>query len=361
MNAKAKEAREKLEAFKSELDPLIDEHFDQFLSERKDFSPLVIDSIEKIRIQTARGGKRLRASLMYYAYILLRGKETEKVMRASVLIEILQAYILWMDDIMDKADLRRGGPTTHKMYEEDHRKKYSRGDPEHFGISLGMNLGLITPHMVEMEFAKLQFPEKVVLRFIGKVNEHLMYTGFGQLHDVVSEVDDDITEEDADRILRWKSAAYTYELPIHAGAILAGATDDDLDLLSEYAIPAGCGFQVQDDILGMFGDEKKFGKSVGSDITEGKRTILILEAYKNGTPDQKKKLDSILGKPDLTEERLKKVQAIVRDTGAYDYSKKKAEDYVSQSLKALEKMGKWGTEGLAFLEGISQYMIEREL
>src|SRR4030042_6057598 len=104
------------------------------------------------------------------------------------------------------------------------------------------------------------------------------------------------TEKEVLKMYEYKTAKYTIEGPLHLGAILAGADDKLLKTFSAYAIPVGIAFQIQDDILGLFGDEKKLGKPVGSDIRQGKFTILAAKAVEKASGKQKKIIKNILGK-----------------------------------------------------------------
>ncbi len=97
-------------------------------------------------------------------------------------------------------------------------------------------------------------------------------------------------EKDVTDIHHGKTSIYTYENPLHIGAILAGASTNDLELLSKYAIPGGIAFQIQDDILGLFGNTEKTGKPAHSDLRQGKMTLLIIKALEKANPNQKSKL-----------------------------------------------------------------------
>jgi len=161
----------------------------------------------------------------------------------------------------------------------------------------------------------------------------------------------------------YKTGKYTYETPLHTGAILAGASDDDLKALTEYAIPGGIAFQIQDDILGMFGDEYKIGKPADSDLSEGKKTLLIVKAFEKGDSLQKKILNKNLGSPKISSKDLREVRQIIIDTGSLEYSKKIALNLVNKAKERLQKYShsNWIPEGREFLDGIADYMIKRDL
>ena len=158
-----------------------------------------------------------------------------------------------------------------------------------------------------------------------------------------------------------KTATYTYKLPLFAGAILAGASEEDLVALEGFAIPAGVAFQIRDDILGVFGEEEKTGKETITDLIEGKKTLLVTEAYKNASPEQKEKLDMYLGKKDLTEEEAEKVRDIFRDTGALKYSMEECKRQVEIAKTSLKKLVDKEEKAFSFLQDIADYMIMRNM
>ncbi|MBR9707277.1 MAG: polyprenyl synthetase family protein, partial [Candidatus Diapherotrites archaeon] len=128
---------------------------------------------------------------------------------------------------------------------------------------------------------------------------------------------------------------------------------------SDYAIPVGTGFQLQDDMLGLYGDEKKLGKPVGSDVIEGKRNLLILKALELGSETDKAIINKYLGKKDLTEEELEAVRSVVKSTGSFDFVKKEAYALVDKGVAALEGSD-LQPEAKEFLRGIALYMVKRE-
>jgi len=157
-----------------------------------------------------------------------------------------------------------------------------------------------------------------------------------------------------------KTAKYTFEGPLHLGATLAGAGDDFCNQLSEYAIPLGIAFQIRDDILGVFGDEKKTGKSAQSDIVEGKKTFMVNYAYKNATREQKQVLDSSLGNKNISASEIKKFRDVIIDTGALDKMEKYMQQLLLDSKKALSEMSVPENVTKLFL-GLADYLNKREI
>jgi geranylgeranyl diphosphate synthase type I len=157
-----------------------------------------------------------------------------------------------------------------------------------------------------------------------------------------------------------KTARYTFEGPLHLGCLLAQGSDAILKGFTAYALPLGKAFQLRDDILGVYGDEKELGKPVGSDIIEGKQTLLLIKALEQANDKQKHILSSYFGKPDLSPAELEQVRAVIRETGSLRYSQTLAETFVKESLAALEVVDFKNEEAKQFLKGIAQYIIERK-
>jgi geranylgeranyl diphosphate synthase type I len=174
-----------------------------------------------------------------------------------------------------------------------------------------------------------------------------------------NEVREKVSEKDVLQVHEFKTSRYTIEGPLHLGAILAGASEKDLDVLSAYGLPLGQAFQLQDDVLGTFGREEKLGKPVDSDLKQGKKTVLVLRALEKASPEQKKKLLACLGNKDLTKEMAEEARNIIKATGSYDYSKTLAEKLCLQAKQAIQK-SRFRSEGKDFLLGIADYMLHRD-
>jgi geranylgeranyl diphosphate synthase type I len=137
----------------------------------------------------------------------------------------------------------------------------------------------------------------------------------------------------------------------------------DWVLLTRYAEPGGIAFQLQDDILGLFGTPEKTGKPAHSDLRQGKMTLLIVKALEKADETQKKTLLSLWGKHDLTDEEAQDARKIVTDTGSLDYSKEVSISWAKKAQEVIPEMRKrgWNTEGIDYLDGIAQYMVERDI
>jgi geranylgeranyl diphosphate synthase type I len=319
-----------------------------------------IDEMWRYVINLVQSGKRLRGAFLYYAYIMYGGKDYKEAMKAATLPELIQLYLLIIDDFQDKSEQRRGVPTMHKIYREMHSNKFVKRDPVHFGNSIAVCSGLCVNHLGFNYFTKLNFPLQNKINAITKINEQIMDVGYGQTLDIFSESMDKVSEKYVMDILLLKTAKYTYEGPLHIGAMLAGASNEELKILSDYAIPAGIAFQIQDDILGMFGDEEKLGKPVDSDLMEGKQTLLIVKALELAGKQGSEIIRKGLGNPNLTSEDVKGILKIIVDCGSLEYAKNLTKKLVLQAKTSLEASKFKDNQGYDFISGIADYMINRE-
>lgn len=353
-----------LKAFQQKMDQQVQHYFKQVLHDiDEQFTPYSRVAVDALADITVRGGKRLRGSFVYKTYQMYNDNKLDEVMKAAQAIEMFHAYLLIIDDICDLSDTRRGGPTAHRLVEHFHRRNNLKGDPEHFGEAVAMNAGLVGQHLASNIILSLDFPEDVRIRALKSINDGIYITAHGQFNDIFNEALPEVSEQNVINVLEWKTGVYTYLNPIQFGAILGGAPEDDFDLLAQYSIPGGIAFQIQDDIIGTFGNEETTGKSNMDDIKEGKVTLLVWKALQEANQQQRDILLTALGNHGLTREEHAEVQKIIVDTGALEYAQKKALTLVKQAKTSLDSNMQlyWKGSGISYLKGIADYMIEREL
>lgn len=359
-------AKEKLFAYQSLINPLIWDYFkEQKQLVKSKFTDSSVRSLEVFEDISTRGAKRARGAFSYYVYKMYGGQNDSEALKMGIVLELVHAYLLLLDDFMDKSELRRNGKTAHVLMKEYYsNQRFTGGDPSHFGDSIAVTIGAAGFHMAMQFLMTLGFSPEILIALSNNLNEKIDVTAFGQITDIVNSHNPKVTELDVLKMLEWKTGVYTYENPIHTGAIMAGHGDkDELSKLSEYAIPAGIAFQIQDDILGVFGNSDDTGKSVYDDLKEGKYTLLIHHALEVGSNAQKEALNQSLGNSNVHEAELNAVKSILIETGALDYSKKVANDLVLKAKNALKgnKSYNWSDEGYKYLLGIADYMIDRKL
>ena len=361
------EVMEKLKEHKEEVDKRLSKYFNEKLQHavmQSESIEYVKELSEIIKEFNLRGGKRLRPSFIVEGYKCVGGTDIEAIYDASLAIETMEGFLLIHDDVMDQDDLRRGGKTVHKIYREWYKNKL--GGPEekavHFGNNIAINAGDIVETFGPEIIANSSFPDELKIKAIKEYTKLSRYTGYGQVLDIiVGQLPlDNVTEQQVLTVHTFKTALYSVIGPLQIGAVLGGANQEQIDLMEKFGKPLGVAFQIQDDLLGMFGDEQKLGKAADSDIKEGKRTLLTLKAYQNGTQEQKEKIMKVLGNREATKEEIQELRNIVKETGSYDYSKEKAINLVKEAKEAINNSN-FTQEGKNYLLGIADYLINREI
>jgi geranylgeranyl diphosphate synthase type I len=291
-----------------------------------------------------RGGKRFRAMFCYWGFRAVRDPdpdEDEALVRAAGALELLHASALVHDDYMDASDTRRGRPSVHRAFAARHRAEGWRGDPEQYGAAAAILLGDLLLSWADEQLRTCGFgPPQVLdaLRYFDTTRSEVIG---GQFLDVSVQARGAADVEQSMRVLRYKSAKYSVERPLHVGAALAGGATEVMDTLTAYGVPLGEAFQLRDDLLGVFGDPEVTGKPAGDDLTEGKRTVLValaLEALHGTDPEGSKLLDDSLGQP-LDGKEVAELQRIIVRSGAQARVEERIDELMHRSLSALDGSG----------------------
>lgn len=345
--------------FKSKIDEEIRKSLDKSIENARKHDVFLAEALEYVKTFILSGGKRLRGALMYHGYLLVGGHDREEILRTCVSVELTHAFLLVHDDIMDRDETRHGVETVHTRYTHLARTWFSTKSPEHFGVSMAICIGDMVAALGSQCVFTSKFPADRIVAALNRLQEIVGVTVAGQIKDVYMEYAQSATEKDVLSMYENKTARYTIEGPLHLGAILAGAPQSLMDAFSQYAVPLGVAFQIQDDILGMFGEKQKTGKPVGSDIEEGKMTLLVVQALRRANSQQKTFLKNVLGKSPLTDKEVQKVCDIIEKTGSRSYAQELANRYVAQSLSALKTLDTPAKESLAFIRSIADYIATR--
>lgn len=270
----------------------------------------------------ARGGKRMRAVLAWWGWCGTgAAADDERILDAAVALELFQTAALIHDDILDRSDTRRGAPSIHRAFEARHRQSGWRQEPGHFGVSAAVLTGDLCLSLSEEVFAAAADGSADPARARAMFNEMRFEVMAGQYLDVLDEVevpgDDPAAALDRARtVLRFKSARYSVVHPLGLGGVLAGADEHVLDHYERFSAPLGEAFQLQDDLLGVFGDPSLTGKPAGDDLREGKRTALVAHALALLPEDRAIRLETALGDPDLDSEAVAELQGLLESSGA---------------------------------------------
>ena len=264
------------------------------------------------------GGKRLRAACCYWGYYGANGDNEPAIVRASAALELLQASALIHDDVMDRSDTRRGQPSMHRQFEAFHTAHGMHGDTVNFGAAAAILIGDLALAWTDTMYYESGFDAEALARGKRILDDMRTELMAGQFLDVLEQARGGGDVERAQRVMRFKTTAYTIERPLHLGAALAGATDSTFEAYTAFGVPLGEAFQLRDDLLGVFGDEAETGKPAGDDIREGKRTVLIALAQGRASAADRATLDALVGDHRLSPDDIEAVRDILVRTGARD-------------------------------------------
>lgn len=288
------------------------------------------------------GGKRLRPVAVLMAHQLFGGN-THNALPLALAVETFHNFTLMHDDIMDKAPLRRGNVTVHEKY--DLNTAILSGD---------VMLILAYQYLLEVQDAEKAMP---ILKVFTQVAREVCE---GQQMDMDFESRSDVALQEYLRMIELKTAVL-FAGALQMGAILAGATAQDQQWLYQFGRDIGIAFQLQDDLLDSFGDPEKFGKKVGGDISQNKKTVLVLKVLEMGTPTAIHALQKWMQTtpPDDTE-KITAVKQLFEETGVRRATEALKDQYRDAAFQALAKVR--GDEDLKVkLRQLSDYLLGREV
>ncbi len=331
------------------------------------FSPE--DMREAVTCYFESGGKRLRPAVMLFCCGAVGGDE-EKAISAAAAVEIFHTWTLVHDDIIDRDPLRRGAPTVHERF----RVKPSTiarfgngGDAAHYGVSIAVLTGDVQHGwgislMTELT-RKFGIAPEVTLTLINELDTRVLCTLVeGEVLDVQysKEPIENLSSEQIEEML-WKKTGALYEFAGASGAAI-GLNTPDLKhplvrTLEQFTSACGAAFQLQDDILGVVGDEKLLGKPVGADIREGKRTVIARESWVRADARQRKLIDETLGNVHAPQDQIEEVTKLFVSLGGVEETARRATAHVERGLKHLEPLPQ--TQYREWLSDWAHYMIDR--
>lgn len=292
---------------------------------------------EPIRYLMKLGGKRMRPLLVLMAYSLYK-KDAEKIISYATAVEAFHNFTLMHDDIMDKAPLRRGKPTVH----------------EKWNVNTAILSGDVM--LVRVYDMFLSLPDHQLKKVLRAFNQCAAEVCEGQQWDMEFETKAKVTEAQYIEMIRLKTAVLL-GFSLELGAILADAPEADQIALREFGVQIGIGFQLKDDLLDVYADQKKFGKQVGGDILANKKTFLLIKALEKVRGKQKHELNQWLSAKKFN--AAKKVKAVTQIYDALNISaitEKKIEEYFQKGFTSLSKV----SGDTQWLEAFTKDLIARQ-
>jgi geranylgeranyl diphosphate synthase type I len=312
-------------------------------SKSKDFSNVNIlgkDVLSKLKEYTLNG-KLIRGCLIIASTEIfsknnnLRDskKLIEESKKAAIAIELFQSSVLMHDDIFDRDDMRRGKPAIHYQFEMQ-AKANRFEDPKHYGMSMATCTGDIGFFMCNELLSSLDIDSFAKKRIIDLVSREVQYVALAEMHDIHLENVENYTLTDIINIYKYKTARYTFSMPLAIGAIISNETEKNVETLIKIGENLGVIFQIKDDELGIYGNISELGKSVGIDIRDNKKTIYHYMLFNLKDKTKIQKLKSIFGKKNLSIKDVEAVRKIISETGI----KKKIDETVNNYILETEKL-----------------------
>lgn len=290
----------------------VDRHLEPYLKKSLAQVPEVAVLKEGVTYQVQSGGKRIRAAMCATVCELFCGSYLRALSFAAA-IEHLQNFTLIHDDIADGDGERRGQQSTWKR----------------FGIAHGINIGDIFISLSALAILESTYSQETKLRLMQTVSEFGLEISEGQSLDINLRTNNSPSVEEYLNCTRKKTGAFLAMATI-GGGIIGGASEKYLDTLREFALLAGTAFQIKDDLIDLTGTK---GRTIGSDILEGKRTLLVIHAAQHASSSEKSRLLSILNKPRTanTAAEVQWVCKLYQKTGAIEYAERTAEHLIEQA------------------------------
>lgn len=274
---------------------------------------------EPIQYILSLGGKRMRPILTLMATEVF-DVDCKKALAAATAVEVFHNFSLIHDDIMDDAPLRRGNETVHEKWD--------------------VNTGILSGDaMLILAYQHFEEYEPAIFRDLAKLfSKTALEVCEGQQYDVDFETRDDVTIPEYLKMIQYKTAVLV-GAAMKMGAIVAETSCENANLIYDFGLNLGIAFQLQDDYLDAFGDPKTFGKQVGGDIIENKKTYLYLKAIEFAKADEKEQLLHLFSiQPTENTDKINSVKSIFTQTGAAEATQKAIQDYTFKAFETLEQM-----------------------
>ena len=290
---------------------------------------------DPLRYMIALGGKRIRPRLCLTVYGLFHNRFEPGVLHAAAALEVFHSFTLIHDDIMDKADIRRGQPTVYRKW--------------------NANTAILSGDVMSIDsYRRLaRIPAEVLPKVLELFSQTAAQVCEGQQYDMEFEERDGVSMEEYNQMIGLKTAVLI-ACSARMGALLAKVPEEDSQVFYRFGYNLGMAFQIADDWLDTFGDTVVFGKSVGGDILNGKKTWLLIQAMAQSNPRGQERLCAALAMPSATADeksaKIAAVKAIYQDLNVGDAARKEIEKYHALALEELSSLS---------LSGMQKKMLQR--
>ena len=272
-----------------------------------------------IKYVLSLGGKRIRPVLMLMAYNMYR-EDVDRIMPVALGLEVYHNFTLLHDDLMDRADVRRGKPCVHKVWNDN------------TAILSGDNMLVMAYQMMS------RCPSSALPSVISIFTETALQIDEGQQYDMEFEQRTDVTEREYLEMIRLKTSVLL-ACALQIGALLGGASEADAQALYAYGEKVGLAFQLQDDYLDVYGDFETFGKAIGGDILCNKKTFMLINALAHAPEHLRSELQGWLAATEYDPaEKIESVRHIYTQVGVDQMAKEQISFYIAQAEDALRAL-----------------------
>ena len=311
------------------VDERLRDVLDHYRAEWGELDPLFGETIDLLSTLLLAGGKRVRPAMAHWGFVAAGGDVSgPEVANLGAGLELLQAFALFHDDVMDGSPTRRGVPTAHVQATTQHLDGDWGGEARRYGEAVAILAGDVSLVLSDVLLADVNADVRRLW------NDLRIEVNLGQFLDVVGTARGGVPLATAERIVEYKTARYTIVRPLQMGAALAGRNDLE-ESLASIGTPLGIAFQLRDDLLGAFGSPEVTGKPVGDDLREGKPTPLLARAREAASKSQLKLLD-LVGS-DMSADQVAAIQVIFQETGAREAIEQQIDELTEDSLDAIAR------------------------
>ncbi len=280
----------------------------------------------------ACGGKLIRGGLVFLGQEAAGSRPGSEALVVGAAMELLQSAFLIHDDIMDRDRLRRGMSSVFWQYKEEGDAR-ALEDAYHYGESMGLCAGDCAFFLA----FRLLMSEGLPPGLAAYCSREVYAVGLAQMRDVDYGTFPDIPPEaDIMTLYTWKTGRYSFSLPLACGAMLGGARPELISALERLGESLGVAFQMRDDELGLFGSEASLGKPIGSDVREGKKTLIAALAYARLDAGARARFSAILGNPEADDAQVAELRALVEDSGARAELRSRMKELEARSARIIE-------------------------
>ncbi len=286
-------------------------------------------------------GKCIRPALFYYGYQCFSQQSLDDVLNMAVAFELIQSFLLIHDDIIDEAQSRRNRPTLNQT----------------LGNAQAILAGDVSGYLGLLAIFQSVFPAKTKLAIAQEYTRVCIDEAYGQTLDMAPLNFSQLNQAMICKIYHYKTARYTTELPLISAAILANQQEHTIQQFKQIGYWLGLAFQLQDDILGIFGDEKITGKSARSDILQGKKTLLIYYAWQAANTEQKKLLQTCYGNAHTVQ--AQDCLQLMHELNVLEKAREQLIDWINKTKEILNTLN-LHADGRKFIDELIEFLMARD-